>query len=335
MPNLKRKKIVAKQIRRKALTQAFLSSFWSLIRLGKLKSKCIRQYRNAYYCSCVKLVRDNKLTSAGLCKTRMCQGCNAIRSANLINGYSSQLNSYLEKGQLYFLTLTQPTCHYTSSVARLNDLMRWWRLSMNLRAVHGEEKMVGLRKLEATVRPNGHVHWHYHIVVVGKHNAEWLQRKWLRDHSAALPHCQKMIRAGANPEKATKNHLNELFKYITKPSYKDSTGKEVLVPGEEAVRAYDAIFQAAYRRRLVQPFGGLRKVTEEIEEDKLLGQELAKGLDGEVWTWNQGILNYVSEFGEILAPEVEHPNSVARALSHFKDPPQVLTSRVYEARRMA
>ena len=310
-------------MRRKSRTQCFLSSFWLLIQLGKLKSICIQQYRNAYYCSSTKLVRDGKLTNCKLCKTRMCQGCNAIRSANLINGYSSQLEPYLKQGNLFFLTLTQPTTHYINSKPRLQSMTRWWRRTMKYRSLKGLPKMVGIRKLEATVRPNGHIHWHYHIVVVGKKNAEWLQAKWLKDHQNALPQCQKLIQAGANPQKATKNHLNELFKYVTKPSYKDSRGKEVLVPDEQAVYAYDSIFQAAYRRRLVQPFGGLRKVTEEIEEDKLEGQELLEGLEGKIWHWHRGILNYVSEYGEILAPEVKHPKAVIQALARFKDPPRL------------
>ena len=323
MTKLNKKLILAKQVRRKSLTQGFLSSFWALIQLGKLKSKCVKQYMNAYYCSSTKLVREGKLTNCKLCKTRMCQGCNAIRSANLINGYSSQLEPYLQQGNLFFLTLTQPTTHYIHSKQRLNDMMSWWRRTMVCRSVRHQAKMVGLRKLEATVRPNGHIHWHYHIVVVGKENAEWLQAKWLKDHQNALPQCQKLIQAGANPQKATKNHLNELFKYVTKPSYKDSRGKEVLVPDEEAVYAYDAIFQAAYRRRLVQPFGGLRKITEEIEEDKLEGQELLAGHEGKIWQWHRGILNYVSEYGEILAPEVRHPAAVVKRLACFSDPPEI------------
>jgi len=315
-------KILNRQVRRKGLTAAFIQPFIARYgNKGTHSSKCYRQYASAYYCGQTKFVKNGKLVTAQLCKTRMCQTCSAIRTANLINGYESQLEPAIKAKNLYFLTLTKPTVHWMESGKRLNSMMHWFSCARKRRWKNRLEKFEGLRKLEFSVRPTYHLHWHFHMVVVGKENAEWLQAEWLKDHPEAKEWCQKITLA-------TRGTLKEMFKYISKPTFKDKNGKTVFIPSEEYLDAYNAGYCASKGRRLIQPFGGLKKVSEEINEKDLEAQDLGE-FEGLEWKWDSYVLNYVSELGEILAPQVGYPPGVIYAVRSFKDPPPNPLSSFY------
>jgi len=309
----KSQRVLKRQVRRKGLTIAFIQPFIARYgNKGTHSSKCYRQYASAYYCGQTKFVKNGKLVTAQLCKTRMCQTCSAIRTANLINGYESQLEPAMRAKNLFFLTLTKPTVHWMESGSRLEYMLKWFT-AVRKRRFKRCSKFKGLRKLEFSVRPTHHLHWHFHIVVVGRKNAEWLQSEWLKNHPEAKEWCQKITLA-------TRGTLKEMFKYISKPTFKDKNGKTVFIPSEEYLDAYNAGYCAAKGRRLIQPFGGLKKVSEEINEKDLEAQDLGR-FEGLEWKWDSYILNYVSEFGEILVPQVGYPPGVIYAVRSFKDPP--------------
>jgi len=310
----KSQRVLKRQVRRKGLTTAFIQPFIARYgNKGTHNSKCYKQYASAYYCGQTKFVKNGKLVTAQLCKTRMCQTCSAIRTANLINGYESQLEPAIKSKNLFFLTLTKPTVHWMEAGNRLNYMLKWWTSKREKRCKINMKMFEGIRKLEFSVRPIYHIHWHFHIVVVGRENAEWLRSEWLKDNPEAKKWCQKITLA-------TRGTLKEMFKYISKPTFKDKNGKTVFIPSEEYLDAYNAGYCASKGRRLIQPFGGLKKVSEEINEKDLEAQDLGE-FEGLEWKWDSYILNYVSEFGEILAPQVGYPPGVIYAVRSFKDPP--------------
>src|ERR1700749_731541 len=69
-----------KKAKRKALT-VFLST-----KLIELNNHNIAAYRNMYYCNSILNQEGQELKTA-YCKNRFCLVCNAIKTANLINGY--------------------------------------------------------------------------------------------------------------------------------------------------------------------------------------------------------------------------------------------------------
>ena len=322
--------VLAARVRRKGMTTAYIMPF--LVFYGKKsgkKSKVYTQFANAYYCSNFQEVRDGKLVTKCLCKTRMCQKCAAIRTANFINGYEPQLRPLMSSKKLYFATLTTPTVHFTQAKKQLESLSRAFTkilAAARQQAFKGKrKKFKALRKLEFTVRPNGRIHFHYHILVEGKENANFLVQQWLKKNPTAKSAAQDV-------RLATPGSLKEMFKYITKPSTKID-GKVHHFPSDsESIEATNAAYEACKGRRLLQPFGGLKKVSEEINEEDFVAVDLKK-FAGTSFRWVREIGNYVSDYDEILSPKVTYPKEVRKMLeSSFHPPPQLIfgeEKRVY------
>jgi len=313
------------------MTQAFVYQFLKFFTVTT--SKVFRQYQAAYYCSDNQYLVDGKLRSSSLCKTRMCHKCACIRTANLINGYSAELEPIMKKKDLYFLTLTIPTVHWTQVKEQFKLLYSSFdriRKDLNKKVQRGKmKKFRGIRKLEFTHgQISGHVHLHFHLLVEGKQNAEFLVKKWLIEHSSAKEWCQDI-------RLADKNSLKEMFKYLSKPTFKikdkkNNIERTVYLPNEEQVQVFNACYEAVKGRRLVQPFGGLKKVSEEIEDEEeekedegfenLVAQELGN-FEGRIWKWNKNCQSYISEYGELLATNLNLNSVIVTCLRSIYDEP--------------
>jgi hypothetical protein len=125
-----------------------------------------------------------------------------------------------------------------------------------------KRKVIGLRKAECTIRPDGFYHYHFHVVIQGKDNAEWLVQSWL-DRML-----KKADKDGQNARLLDDGSLKELFKYFTKltTSKKDEEERQLYDP-----QRMDVIFRAIKGKRIFQPFGGLKPVSEEV--DRIITQE--------------------------------------------------------------
>jgi len=311
MPKIVKRNQLQKRINRKALTQAFVGNLIGYFGTkSQAPSICANQYNNAHWCASY-LTKENDKLRTHYCKTRLCYICNAIRMAMLINGYGPQLEPLIKVNRLYFVTLTQPTCCWTETKVRLDDMSSWWGLIRNLRNKLNLRIFKGIRKVESTINyPKGHVHLHYHLLVEGERNASWIQDRWLKSHPLAIKKAQSvlLVKKGeqwrTNPltgEREQVDVLVEMFKYMNKMVYKDEQGRPTLVPrGLKSAQIFNEIFCAFKGRRLVQPFGGLRKVSEEIADAPLIAEEV-KSLVGNNWGWERKVPNYVSEWGELLA----------------------------------
>lgn len=215
-----------------------------------------KSYQHSMYCADVLTPnkQQTKLT-AKYCKNRWCPLCSSIRIAMLINGYGPQLKQLEEP---YFVTLTAPTVPAEELPARI-ELFRKSFLQIVNSYKARKMKMKGIRKAECTVRPKGLYHYHFHIIIDGKTNAEFLVKRWLEIVPGALPQSQDL-------RPANEGSFIELFKYFTKLVAKDKrTGVRQIVD----YKRLDIIFQALRGKRTFQPFGGLKAVSEDIEEEEL------------------------------------------------------------------
>lgn len=215
-----------------------------------------KSYQHSMYCADVLTPnkQQNKLT-AKYCKNRWCPLCSSIRIAMLINGYGPQLKGLNEP---YFVTLTAPTVPAEELPERIEQFGKSFRqIVTNHRA--RKMGMKGIRKAECTVRPKGLYHYHFHVIIGGKENAEFLVKRWLEIVPGALPQSQDL-------RPADEGSFIELFKYFTKLVVKDKrTGMREIVD----YKRLDIIFQALRGKRTFQPFGGLKAVSEEIDEEEL------------------------------------------------------------------
>lgn len=153
----------------------------------------------------------------------------------------------------------------------------------------------GIRKLEAnyniiTCKYNPH----FHLIVDTRHAGLALISEWLNRHPDAVMEAQDIRRADEGT-------LMELFKYstkiITKNEFTRVDGKVIV---KVHAKALDTIFQAMRNRRVFQPMGILKQpVSEDIEEiESQVLEQLRDEIN--VWTWEQGVSDWITDDGELL-----------------------------------
>lgn len=277
-----------KRARSKYISTKFVLSLIN----GNQNSPLLKSYWCSHHC-CHDLVVNEKGNLVGMyCKARWCLTCNRIRTAILILGYGPQLR---DLDDLHFVTLTAQTCIRTQLPGRIEKFQKIWGSILNRnrndrQRGHGRD-LIGLRKSECTGRPGDRYHYHFHVLVNGKQNAEWVRDEWFkRVKAAGLQISEK----AQDIRKADEGSLLEIFKYSIKIVTKQKGKDDYLATSQQL----DWIFQCLKGKRTFQPFGGLSAVEEEFDDDALIGQSLPEGLEGQVWRWVMH--DWVSEYGELL-----------------------------------
>lgn len=242
-------------------------------------SKLKRSYEASTYCNSVLLQTGQKLTGT-YCKNRWCAVCNRIRTAKLINGYEPTLKQ-LENP--YFVTLTKQTVSGNALPNSAEFMGKAWRQILTSREGR-RMKIKGVRKAECTERPNGHYHYHFHVIVEGQNEADWLVSKWLDSMGNLADRKAQDIRV------ADQGSMIELFKYFTKLTKK---GKRELID----FKRMDVIFNALRGKRVYQPFGGIRPVSEEIDEVQSETYDFLEQIE-QVWNWDAN--DWINDVGQCL-----------------------------------
>ena len=198
----------------------------------------------------------------------------------------------------YFVTLTGPTVPAGRLKKRIKEFAGEWSLMTKTR-YWGAHKPSGIRKAECTLRPDGQYHYHYHVIIDGREHAEWLIAQWLVRIKGSSIKAQDMrpVRQG---------EYLEIFKYFTKLISTDkSAGKERRYIDFERL---NVVFSTLRGTRVYQPFGGIKPVREEIDEDELIAGESSEEYM-QLWRWMTDV-GYVNEDGEILTGEYQLPQWV-------------------------
>jgi hypothetical protein len=277
---------------KKARNKYLSTKFVLFLINGNQGSPLIKSYWSSHHCSHELVVNEHGNLVGKYCKCRWCLTCNKIRTAILILGYGPQLR---ELDDLHFVTLTAVTCSRSDLPERIRQFEKIWGtiLAQNRKdCQRGRGRvLIGLRKCECTARPGDLYHYHFHILVEGKENGEWLLEQWRKRVAAAG---LKISSSAQDIRKADEGSFIELFKYSTKISTKQRGKDDYLATPQQL----DWIFQCLRGKRTFQPFGGLHKVEEEFEDDSLVGQPLPDTLEGRVWEWLNS--DWVSEYGELL-----------------------------------
>ena len=214
------------------------------------------------------LQEDGKLTSR-YCNHRWCYVCNAIRTAKLIDGYEPVLMNLPE---LRFVTLTRPNVQAHELPAEISDMTKTFR-AIRDRLRKQKIKLAGVRKLEITYNEKRNdYHPHFHMIITGELEAQILVQEWLLSNPKASEQAQ-------DNRPADQESLRELFKYCSK--IKDNTPV-----------ANDTIFKSVYGKRMIQPFGGIRRVSEDVED--LVADIIFDGTGTDSWLWHDDAQDWVS-----------------------------------------
>ena len=242
------------------------------------------------------LAQNGQRLTATYCKNRWCATCNRIRMAKLINGYEPVLTSFKSP---YFVTLTKQTVEAVGLADSIKLMNATWRTIVNDRYGR-KQKIKGVRKAECTIRPNDKYHYHFHVIVEGKENAEWLVNRWLAVMGdLAKPDAQD-IRV------ADRGSLKELFKYFTKLTAK---GAGSLID----YKRMDVIFTALRGKRVYQPFGGVKPISEEIDDVQSVDYDFLENAQ-QLWCWD--VDDWINDVEDRLTGH--HPSDRLKAYFELK-----------------
>lgn len=261
------------------------------------KSKLFKAYKNTSYCAEVLLVENGK-TRTTYCKNRWCNTCNRIRTAMLINGYYPQIEKLF---QPVFVTLTLPTVKGKELKNRITEMEKAWRniykKTKDAKFKRSYPNLKGVRKGEITIRPNDKYHYHFHFIIDGWGQGEWLIGQWLKKFPEAN-------HQGQDLRMIDEFGKNEIFKYSIKSAVKTDN---------KNAKRYDLVFNILRGKRTFSTFGGLRKIEEEINEDDLVAQNDTEKGNG-VYKW-VSVDWFNKETGEALV-DIPMPEKVKRMVNY-------------------
>lgn len=275
------RKVFLKRSRSKYYTQKIAG------KLIFLNSPLKNQYKRAYYC-CQELTQNgNKLTSK-YCNSRVCNICNRIRTAKLYDGYISQLG---EIKNLKFGTLTAPNVKKEHLKEELERYIKDFRFIINsrLRFYNGRKNPIkwnGIRKIEITYNAFTNT-YHPHIHFLGGEYSELILEEWLKIRTDANKKAQDLRNADINS-------LNELFKYTTKIMLKANKKKTFTI----YLNAIDNIMISMANKRTFQPYGIIKKVSEEVEEQESQSYNNLPEYNFMGWKWYNN--DWINLYGETL-----------------------------------
>lgn len=282
---------------RKQQWAKFLSNYIAEgLRKSNPNSPLKKAYMNTYNCNAVKHYDGDKLRGT-YCKNRWCITCNRIRTAVNILNYGAQISAM---GQPFFVTLTRKTCTEEELPTQMKKFEEDWRKIYNYSKMKKKEpykngiRLIGIRSMECTLRPDNRYHYHYHFIIDGWNNAEWLRSQWLRRNPDSSPNAQDVRIANAGA-------MLELFKYAVKLS------KELLNEKPNFKRL-DAVFRAFKGKRTLSAFGGIKTAKNDedfdLESQEVKDLHLRFGNDESIWKWNKEIYDWMNvETGELLIGE--------------------------------
>jgi hypothetical protein len=199
----------------------------------------------------------------------------------------------LDGRQLQFVTLTLPnvkaeelryTCEYITKEA--SNIIRVFRERRKI-------NINGVRKLEVTYN-NKTDTYHPHLHFVVDTSGEELVQEWLK----RVPTANKK---GQDCQIATQGSLNELFKYTTK-IIGHKKGEYIVY-----TRALDNIMLSLQKKRCFQPFGDVRKVSEEVEDELKVQVYDIQEYEFMEWVWDDcdWVNKHKSTLTGYISPDVD------------------------------
>ena len=283
-------------------------------------------YQNTLRCMYEVRMKDGSLKST-YCNQRWCKVCSRLRTAKLINRYEQHFKTLKDP---YLVTLTIVNTSGGSLRNIIFGMGKTFRMITDLARKKGK-RLVGVRTIETTysTRRND-FHPHYHVIVDGKENAEFLYSEWIKRNPTSKKKAQ-------NIRKADINSLKEVFKYATKEVEYTKTGQKKPMQ----IHALHVIYSSMRSMRTFQPIGNFGKgeldklETEALEDilmegDEALHESIHEKSEG-VFTWHN--FDWVNtNTGETLSDYIPTSEDV-RNSNHIKrkhEPPDIRKRNIFD-----
>ena len=281
---------------RKQQTSKIISRALAIhLKIANRESNQAKGYENSIHCaSRIILDLDNKtIKEFKMCKRKNCQFCARKKGIKWLVEYSAAIEKMQDP---VFLTLTQQTVSANQLRPRINEMLNIWRQIMKTAKSHHKKQIDGIRKFECKIS-NGDktkYHPHFHAIVDGNKNAEYIKNQWIKSWKKAYPKHKGIISIKSQDiKKISSKGAIELFKYFTDAihSEKDKDGKRKF----QDPKKLDIIFNAVHRKRIIQSFGKIRKTPKTPEQkQKFTEQRFNKILQDYEFIWNTKINDWQS-----------------------------------------
>lgn len=246
-----------------------------------------KHYKDSMFCKGVLSLEvispEEALTHSSYCKHRNCPECNRIRTAILYKSYKPELSKFKEP---CFVTLTAPNVTAENLKNEVDLYFSNFRKILKANTQR-KNKFIGIRKFECTTNEEENTyHPHFHVIIDTYKNAKILQDDWLKLMPNAKLEAQDIQKIKVAE---FEDSLLEMFKYFTKlfnKKYKkdkkghyirDKKGHRVPILDEDGkaqiylpnLAMLDFMFCTIKGKRIFQPFGGIKKVSEELTDEDI------------------------------------------------------------------
>ena len=300
------------QSKKQQWAKAISNKFAECLRKHNPNSPLKKSYMYTHHCNNVKIFNGETMQSS-YCKNRWCYTCNRIRTAINIHKYGEPI---FKMGQPFFVTLTLPTCELSELKNRIADMENCWRKIYKYSKDKRREpfkngiNLYGIRKMECTLRPDGKYHYHFHLIVEGWANAEFLRSEWLKRNPDANPNAQDVRPV------TDKGAILEVLKYTTKMSVKMNNDTDF--------ERLDKLFITMKGKRTLSTFGGLKAIKNDLNDDDdfdIASQidevlKMRLGNEESVWVWDKSVFDWINvDTGECLIDE-ELPKKIQEIVKH-------------------
>jgi len=310
---------LVKRARRKYMTNGYTLALVSAEEQNP-ESSLRKAYWNTYHCAgSISLKNDGKV-SGKYCKNRWCLVCNSIRTAQLMEKYLPELDSWENK---HFVTLTIPNVEapdLKASIELMQFIFNRIKKRISKRAERGKgESLKGIRKLEVTYNPERNdFHPHYHVILNSRENAAFLHRYWLKEYNRMYFSSVwgKASFKAQDVRKADEKSTRELFKYFTKVISGKEKGKRMIYAD-----AMDVMFNAVKGKRVFQNFGFKvkdRPLSDEERAEKLKeAKERKEAYAVAHYEWNQEKGDWETSTEYKVDPETGEVEDLPSVLSGY------------------
>lgn len=219
-------------------------------------------YISTLYCCRVRTTITAKGVLIGektsYCKQRWCAVCERIRMGKQIKDYLEVFESFQDAR---FVTVTRRVTLDAETSKALDEMTGkngFWRKLLKSKEAKRRRKthigFRGIKKIECKFsRVPGHLHCHFHFLIDGLDNAEWLVSQWLKYMGSKADVVAQSILP------ADKGSLIELCKYFTKTSADDEQITDY--------KRLDTIYHLFRGRRLIQTFGGIKESKDVVDSE--------------------------------------------------------------------
>lgn len=260
---------------------------YSLLSVVDENNPMFKAYARTLACS-REITLENGAATTVYCGNRWCLTCNRIRTAVNIDGYYKPVKA-MEKPQ--FVTLTFKAIPSSEIIEKIQDPFDAWRSVMRAarykykKTESIEYKLSGVRKVEANYNPDKD--WfnvHFHVIIDRESSAQYLVEQWMKFIQKKGYEAVRTAQ-DVRPVAQSADALKEMFKYVTKvfsgigeKRSKKQTEAEYCEEYQKLSfypEAMHLFYSAMRNKRTIQPFGGVAKVNDEVDELNLESQSLS------------------------------------------------------------